>query len=310
MPRSATRKPTLRQPRVRKKTVHKRKKTVRKAKATARKRVLRKTVARKPALRKAVASKTKVRKKTASKVVASKATASKVTRRKVAAGKARGRKPDRLDRVEANLEQVGVRLDKVAVAQEKTSANLDKVGVRLDKVGVRLDEVGIRLDKLGIEVDKTVASVRELRKSVGGLDNKWGDFSEGLLIGDVEKTLNKFKGIEVNARNPNAEITYKGKTWEIDCLAIGDDMVVVIEAKASLTKGHIGKFIGNILERFTDMMPAYRGLKIYGAVGYLNAKEDVVTFAQRKGLLVLRSVHETKELVGVTSKFKLRNFHP
>ena len=289
MPRSTTRKPTLRQPRVRKKTVHKRKKTVRKAKATARKRVLRKTVARKPALRKAVASKATRRKVTASKAVASKSTTSKAARRKVAAGKARGRKPDRLDRVEANLEQV-------SIAQKKTSTNLDKLGVGLAE--------------LRIEVDKTVAGVRELRKSVGGLDSKWGDFSEGLLIGDVEKTLNEFKGIEVNARNPNAEITYKGKTWEIDCLAIGDDMVVVIEAKASLTKGHIGKFIGNILERFTDMMPAYRGLKIYGAVGYLNAKEDVVTFAQRKGLLVLRSVHETKELVGVTSKFTLRNFHP
>ena len=289
MPRSTTRKPTLRQPRVRKKTVHKRKKTVRKAKATARKRVLRKTVARKPALRKAVASKATRRKVTASKAVASKSTTSKAVRRKVAAGKARGRKPDRLDRVEANLEQV-------SIAQKKTSTNLDKLGVGLAE--------------LRIEVDKTVAGVRELRKSVGGLDSKWGDFSEGLLIGDVEKTLNEFKGIEVNARNPNAEITYKGKTWEIDCLAIGDDMVVVIEAKASLTKGHIGKFIGNILERFTDMMPAYRGLKIYGAVGYLNAKDDVVTFAQRKGLLVLRSVHETKELVGVTSKFTLRNFHP
>ena len=108
----------------------------------------------------------------------------------------------------------------------------------------------------------------------------------------------------------NIEITYKGKTWEIDCLAIGNDMVVVVEAKASLTKGHVGKFIGNILERFTDMMPVYRGLKIYGAVGYLNAKDDAVTFAQRKGLLVLRSVHKTKEIVPVPSKFTLRNFHP
>ena len=303
MPRSATRKPTLRQPRVRKKTVHKRKKTVRKAKATARKRVLRKTVARKPALRKAVASKATRRKVTASKVVASKSTTSKATRRKVAAGKARGRKPDRLDRVEAIL-------DRTAAMQKENAAGLKETRAGLAETSANLDKLGVGLAELRIEVDKTVASVRELRKSVGGLDNKWGDFSEGLLIGDIEKTLNEFKGIEVNARNPNAEITYKGKTWEIDCLALGDDMVVVVEAKASLTKGHIGKFIGNILERFTDMMPAYRGLKIYGAVGYLNAKEDVVTFAQRKGLLVLRSVHETKELVGVTSKFTLRNFHP
>ena len=310
MPRSITRKPTLRKPRMHKKTVHKRKKTVRKAKATARKRVLRKTVARKSALRKAVAGKATRRKVTASKVVASKTAARKVTRRKVAAGKARGRKPDRLDRVEAILDRTAAMQKENTAGLKETRAGLAETSANLDKVGVRIDKLGVGLAELRIEVDKTVAGVRELRKSVGGLDSKWGEFSEGLLIGDVEKTLNEFKGIEVNACNPNAEITYKGKTWEIDCLAIGDDMVVVIEAKASLTKGHIGKFIGNILERFTDMMPIYRGRKIYGAVGYLNAKDDVVTFAQRKGLLVLRSVHETKELVGVTSKFKLRNFHP
>ena len=278
MPRSATRKPTLRKPALRKKTVHKRKKTVRKAKATPRKRVLRKTVARKPALRKAVASKTKVRKKTAGKVVARKTAARKTTKRR-----------DRLDKVQAILDQT-------AAMQKESAAEIKE-----NRAG---------LAELRIEVRETSASVRELRKSIGGLDGKWGDFSEALLIGDVEKALNEFEGVEVNSRHPNVEIIYKGKTWEIDCLAIGNDMVVVVEAKASLTKGHVGKFIGNILERFTDMMPVYRGLKIYGAVGYLNAKDDAVTFAQRKGLLVLRSVHKTKEIVPVPSKFKLRNFHP
>lgn len=283
MPRQTTRKPTLRKPTVRKKTVRKRKTTARKA--TASKRVVRKAVTRKPVLRKAVSSKAKVRKKAASKVVTNKTIVRKPAKRR-----------ERIDRVEAIL-------DRTAAMQKKNTADLAKT-----RAGIA--ETRANLDKLHIEVRETSASVRELRKSIGGLDGKWGDFSEALLIGDVEKALNEFKGIAVNARHPNVEITYKGKTWEIDCLAVGNDMVVVVEAKASLTKGHVGKFIGNILERFTEMMPIYRGKKIYGAVGYLNAKDDAVTFAQRKGLLVLRSVHKTKEIVHVPSKFKLRNFHP
>ena len=241
-------------------------------------RVRKKTVRkRKKAVRKAKATSSKrvLGKTVARKPERRKAVASKATRRKVTAGKA------------------------IASKTHKAAKRRD-----------RLDRVEDIIEKLGVEVRETVAGVRELRKSIGGIDGKWGDFSEALLIGDVEKALNEFEGIEVNARNPNVEITYKSKTWEIDCLAIGDDMVVVVEAKASLTKGHVGKFIGNILERFTDMMPIYRGRKIYGAVGYLNAKDDAVTFAQRKGLLVLRSVHKTKEIMSVPSKFTLRNFHP
>jgi len=131
-----------------------------------------------------------------------------------------------------------------------------------------------------------------------------------LLIGEIEKVLNEFEGSSVKSRHPNVTITHEGKTWEIDCLVVGDEMVVVVEAKASLTRGHVGKFIGNILQNFTAMAPEYQGKKIYGTIGYLNSRDDAVTFAQRKGLLVLRSIHKTKEIVRVPSKFKLRNFHP
>ena len=263
-----------RKPTLRQPTVHK--KTVRKRKVTVRKKAARKKIVHK---NQASKRKAMTRKPVLRKAIASKAARRKVMASDVTASKARVPKPaesrDRMDRVEATVEKLG-----------------------------------INLDKLSIEVKETVAGIRELRKSIGGLDGKWGNFSEALLIGDVEKALNEFEGIAVTSRHPNPEFNYEGNTWEIDCLATGDDMVVVIEAKASLTKGHVGKFIGNVLERFTLMAPIYRGKKIYGAVGYLNAKDGAVTFAQSKGLLVLRSVHKTKEIVSVPSKFKLHNFHP
>ena len=289
--RPTTRKPSLRKPTLRKKTVRKRKVATQKRKTVIRKKIARKAQASK---RQAVTRKAVLHKKTVRKVTARRATASK---RRLA-------KPrDRIGRVEADL-------GRLSDEHKTTRIDLDETRAILKKTTANLDKLGVNLDKLGVEVDKTVAGIHELRKSVGGLDGKWGDFSEALLIGDVEEALNKFEGIKVTARHPNVRVTYEGQRWEIDCLAVGDDMVVVVEAKASLTKGHIGKFIGNILIRFTSMFPAYRGKKIYGAVGYLNAKDEVVTFAQSKGLLVMHSVHETKELVNVPSKFKLRNFHP
>ena len=309
MPRqSPPRKPTLRKPRVRKKAVRTRKATKRKV------------TARKPVLRKATK-----RKVTARKPVLRKATKRKVTARKPA------KLNDRMDRVEATLDRLATAHEKGMAELAETRAGLaeTRAGLAETRAGLAETIVGLGetraglaetrivvaettagLARLGVEVDKTVASVHELRKSIGGLDEKWGDFSEALLVGDVEVVLNNYDGIEVTERHMNVDVVYQGKKWEIDCLLVGPEMVVAIEAKSSLKEGHVGKFIGNIMEQFTEMMPTYRGKKIYGAIGYLNAKDKTVAFAQSKGLIVLRSVHKNKEIVSMPSKFKLRNFHP
>ena len=250
---------------------------------------------RKPTLRKP-----RVRKKP----VLRKATKRKVTARKPA------KLNDRMDRVEATLDRLATAHEKGMAELAETRAGLAETRAGLAETRVVVAETTAGLAKLGVEVDKTVASVHELRKSIGGLDEKWGDFSEALLVGDVEVVLNNYDGIEVTERHMNVDVVYQGKKWEIDCLLVGPEMVVVIEAKSSLKEGHVGKFIGNIMEQFTAMMPTYRGKKIYGAIGYLNAKDKTVAFAQGKGLIALRSVHKNKEIVSMPSKFKLRNFHP
>ena len=145
---------------------------------------------------------------------------------------------------------------------------------------------------------------------MGDVENRWGEFVEALLVGDAHKVLNGYQGIEVGPIAPAFPVVCDGKERELDAVAFGADMVVIIEAKSRLREGHIGKFIGNVLQRFTEMMPAFRGKKIYGAVGYLNADSKTIEFAQKKGLIVLRTVHKTKEIVGEKSKFKIRNFHP
>lgn len=296
--------------------------------------VINKPTLRKPAIRK--------HKKTKRKTIVRKA--------KAKTNKATVRKPtqrlDPLDKLEARVSTMSndhkitiATLKRVAALQEKSNARIDRDFEHLKKVFDRIsadrdkdrklekereakrekeeakrekemEKREAKREKDRVDIDKVLDSVVELRKSIGGLEGRWGEFSEALLIGEVENALNEIEGVSVTSRHPNVRIPYEGKVWEIDCIVLGEDMVVVLEAKASLTKGHVGKFIGNILKRFTAMAPEYRGKKIYGAVGYINSRNDAVGFAQSKGLLVLRSIHKTKEVVRMPSKFKLRNYHP
>ena len=290
----------------------------------------RKPVLRKPAVRK---RKTAVRKKKT--LTKHKATARKktLTKRKAKASTATIRQPraTRPNKVEARLATLSsdhritrAYLKETAANQKKADARGDKLDARLDrlvkavsenrKASIETRKVVRETSKVVRETSKTVSrmgkKISHIGKTLGDVENRWGEFVEALLVGEAHKVLNGYQGIKVGPIAPAFPVECDGKERELDGVCFGADMVVIIEAKSRLREGHIGKFIGNVLQRFTEMMPAFRGKKIYGAVGYLNADSKTIEFAQKKGLIVLRTVHKTKEIVGETSKFKIRNFHP
>ena len=309
MPRSATtRKPALRKPTVRKrKTTVRKKKALPKRKATARKKALpkRKATERKKALpkRKAKASTATVRQPRRPR-------RNKVATRPVTGSDDLSATRAILKEIAANQKKSDARQDRADARGEKIDARIDKTSANLDKALAKIDEANAKDDKRGAELDQLAKMVSRLGKSLGDIENRWGEFVEALLVGDAHEVLNGYRGIKVGPINPGFIVECDGKERELDGVCFGADMVVIIEAKSRLREGHIGKFIGDVLQRFIEMMPAFRGAKIYGAVGYLNADRETIEFAQKKGLIVLRTVHKTKEIIGEPSKYKLRNFHP
>ena len=146
-------------------------------------------------------------------------------------------------------------------------------------------------------------------QNISGLSDKWGDLGEAMTIGEAQDVLNSMDGIDVGGIQPSFTHKYNGKKMEIDGIGIGEDMVVVIEAKATLKQNDVSEFTTK-LKRFTKIMPIYAGKKIYGAMGFLSANKDVQAQAHKKGLLLICPNVSTKKLVSPPKGFKLRNFHP
>ena len=177
-------------------------------------------------------------------------------------------------------------------------------------------KVALGFEELRAESKETTAQIKELsrnidatRENIGGLSDKWGKLGEAMTIGEAHEVLNSMDGIAVNAITPNFAPTYNGKKYEIDGLGIGDDMVVVIEAKTTLKQDDVSKFTKK-LKTFTKVLPIYEGKKIYGAMGFLSAAKEVQAFAQERGLLLICPTVSTKKIVPLPEGFKLRNFHP
>ena len=152
--------------------------------------------------------------------------------------------------------------------------------------------------------------LKETRQLLDNLGKKWGDLGEALTIGDA---LPVFKGVGINVRRLYHNIygSDGGDNWEIDGVAVGDNEVVVIEAKADMKTGHVSTFIDKKLKRFTELEPELAANRhIYGAMGYLKSSPEAVALAHKHGLMVIRSLHHTKELVEPPAGFELRDYHP
>ena len=131
-----------------------------------------------------------------------------------------------------------------------------------------------------------------------------------MTIGEIMPLLNTVDTINVSTLYLKHETNNKGPMRELDGMVVGDDMVVAIEAKASLQKGHVETFINKVLKRFVEFLPIFTNRKIYGAIGYLSASSKAKDFAHEQGLLLICPVQGNKKLVDPPKDFKLRNFHP
>ena len=162
--------------------------------------------------------------------------------------------------------------------------------------------------------DKERAELRERSKRadvlIGHLNNRFGDIAEAMLVGDVAETLQTIDNLQLESSHFNVKrLNGKAVECEIDALLVGQDSIVVMEAKSTLTTNKVKKFISDRLNRFTELFPDFDNRKIYGAVGYLKAEDGAVKSAIKEGLLVVRSSLQAKEIIN-SADFKLKDYNP
>ena len=132
-----------------------------------------------------------------------------------------------------------------------------------------------------------------LNKASGDFTNKWGQFLENLVKGDLVKIL-KERNIEVVRVQPRLVFRRnKKEAGDFDLVAINGKEIVVVEVKTTLTVKKVKKFI-NDLKRFKEYFPEYKDKIVYGGVAYLCEPKDkeaqsAASFSQENGLFVIVS---------------------
>ena len=210
------------------------------------------------------------------------------------------------------MKETDRRLDKMVSDTDRlvkeTSQQMKETDRRLDKMARDADQ---RIKERARETDRIIKenareadrrmkeSAREtdqcLNRMQGRFDNRWGDFMESLVEGDLVPLLQR-RDILVDRIHPRPYGKRNGEDFEFDIVAINGVEVVVVEVKTTLCAADIKHFVKKLL-KYTYYEPEHRGKTIYGAMAYLKTSKAAKTHAERQGLFVIRATGDSASIV-------------
>ena len=162
---------------------------------------------------------------------------------------------------------------------QETSLQMKETDRKFQETEKQIKEAQAQTDKQIKEVSKQIA---EHGIQIGGISNKFGTFTEGLVYPSIEKELyEKFKVTHVSQRARN-----KTKKVEIDILGYSNgtkNEAYVVEVKSHLREEALDQIL-NILEHFKENFPEHKDKKVYGMIASIDTNDEVLTKIEKAGI--------------------------
>lgn len=161
--------------------------------------------------------------------------------------------------------------------------------------------------RLAVLQEETWKQIRENGKLIGGLDNKFGSFTEGMALPSMEKVLAEHFGMDTIM--PRIRKYRNGVQLEIDVLGYvnGDlNRAVVVEIKSHLREDGIQQML-SILERFPTFYPEHADKELVGVLAVVDAPHELRTRVLAEGLYLAR-IHDEVFTLDVPEGFQHHDF--
>ena len=158
------------------------------------------------------------------------------------------------------------------------------------------DDLKAMIAALAEQSRETDRQLRELKRQIGGLGDKFGYFAEGMALPTMEKLLRRRFHMEIV--NPRSRIRKDGCEREYDVLAWANgkvNTVVVVEVKSRVKLEAIAQLIEQ-LETLFDFLPELKGKARVGILAGIDWDAGVEEEAQAAGLYTARIRDEMFEL--------------
>ena len=206
----------------------------------------------------------------------------------------------------ATPEEIWEILREVSEGQKETDRQMKEtdrmIKENAKETAEQMKETAEQMKENAEQMKETDRRLKELDKLYNG---QWGKLMESLVEGDLVKML-KERGIDVHQTSRNLKNEDGERNWEFDLLAVNGDEIVVVEVKTTLKVKDVDHFL-NKLGDFKELVPYHKDKKLYGAVAYLKSDEFSNSYAEKKGLFVIRATGSSAKIINGEG-FKAKKF--
>jgi hypothetical protein len=179
---------------------------------------------------------------------------------------------------------------------------------RFDK---RMEDSARETAKRLEESDKRLEQKLErVSSDIGKLGSRVGDLVEHMIGG--KNVVEQFQDLGYDVTEHSRDIMFgeKGNTRQIDLLLDDGDVAILIEVKTKLTNDGVLDHIERLeaYRRWKDSRGTAGKKRYIGALACAIVAENVVKFAQKKGLYVIVQLGNTVKIVDSPEGFKAKEW--
>ncbi len=186
-----------------------------------------------------------------------------------------------IDRVDRQLEAMDRQLESIREKQSETDRQMNKVFREMAESSRRVD---LQLAELGVQL--------------GGIGNKFGSFTEGLVGSSLRRILfDKFR-MDFVAPAPQRRKREDGRNLEADMLGWTngtDNRVIVVEIKSQLGVRDLDQ-LDAILLRLGEFFPEHRGKTAEGMIAAVGITEPMESLVHQRGFHLAKASDDNFEL--------------
>jgi Protein of unknown function (DUF3782) len=217
---------------------------------------------------------------------------------------------DPFDDIRAMLRDIAASQRKSELLREKTDEEIAAFRKEADERKKEADERKKEADERKKEADERKKEADERSKAldkqiaeisvqIGGIGNKFGHYTEALILPSMDRVLHERFGVELERIATRERRRNGDRMMELDCFGYKNGIIntaYVVEVKDIVKERHVEQML-KILADFPDFFTEHADKHLYGIIAAIEAPSDVQRMMANAGLYYADITNNIFELV-------------
>ena len=203
------------------------------------------------------------------------------------------------------FEKVWAALMETRQHMEESNQRIEESNQRIEESNQRMEESNRRTEDSFRRMEKTVA---DLSKNIGGFGNQQGRLTEAMFSTNLWSRFNEIGFTFTKQASHTKYKENKNVVAEVDFFLENGEYAMPVEVKTDLSLGDVDEHLERIetIRQYMDKRGDNR--KLVGCIAGEIVPENVLKYAQKKGLYVLMQNGESISVATAPEGFKHREW--